>query len=217
MAVEGVNAFRTKPHGTVRLNVPHMAAQLVLAPVLGQFALEYPDVTLEIAANDAFVDIVRDGFDAGIRLGESLDQDMTAVRVSPDFRTAIVGSPDYFARYPMPLTPRDLHQHLCIGHRFARGELYRWEFEKDDELLTVQVKGPLVVDAPDLLVRAALDGVGLAFATERVVAEHLAAGRLVRVLQDWSPPFPRFFLYYPGRRQVSAALRALVERLRVGS
>lgn len=106
---------------------------------------------------------------------------------------------------------------LCIGYRFARGELYRWEFEKHGEALVVQVKGPLVVDAPDLLVSAALDGVGLAFATERVVAEHLAAGRLVRVLEDWSPPFPGFFLYYPGRRQVSAALRALLERLRVGS
>jgi DNA-binding transcriptional LysR family regulator len=214
-AVESVNAFRNKPHGTIRLNVPHLAATMVLAPVLRRFALDYPDVTLEVAANDAFIDIVDEGFDAGIRLGESLDQDMTAVRVSPDFKTAIVGSPDYFTRHPVPETPHDLQNQPCIGYRAASGTLYRWEFEKDGKPLTVQVSGPLVIDAPGLMISAALDGVGLAYATESVVADHLASGRLIRVLEDWSPSFPGFYLYYPGRRQTSAALRVLVEMLRL--
>jgi DNA-binding transcriptional LysR family regulator len=214
-AVEGVNAYRARPHGAVRLNVPHMAAIMVLAPILGRFAREYPDVMLEIAANDAFIDIVREGFDAGIRLGESLDQDMIALRVSPDFRTAIVGSPDYFETHPAPETPHDLHKHLCIGYRAARGDLYRWEFEKDGKPLAVQVAGPLIIDSPSLLVSAALDGVGLAFATESVVADHLASGRLIRILEDWSPSFTGFFLYYPGRRQTSAALRALLAMVRL--
>lgn len=215
-AVEGVNAFRAKPHGTVRLNVPHMAATMVLAPIVRRFALDYPDVTLEVAANDAFLDIVSERFDAGIRLGESLERDMIAVRVSPDFRTAIVCSPDYLARHPAPETPQDLHRHRCIGYRAASGTIYRWEFERNGEPVVVQVSGPLVVDAPDLMISAALDGVGLAYATESAVAEHLASGRLARVLEDWSPTFPGFFLYYPGRRQTSAALRALVDMLRVG-
>jgi DNA-binding transcriptional LysR family regulator len=213
-AVEGINAFRAKPHGVVRLNVPHMAAAMVLGPIVGRFAKNYPDVTLEVAANDAFIDIVREGFDAGIRLGESLDQDMVAVRVSPDFKSAIVGSPAYFARYPIPGTPHDLQEHLCIGYRAAAGTLYRWEFEKNGKPLTVQVSGPLIIDAPDLMISAALDGVGLAFATEQAISGHLASGRLVRVLEDWSLSFPGFFLYYPGRRQTSAALRALIETIR---
>lgn len=214
-AVEGINAFRAKPHGTVRLNVPHMAATMVLSPVVGRFARDYPDVTLEIAANDAFIDIVREGYDAGIRLGESLDQDMVAVRVSSDFKAAIVGSPDYFAVHPIPETPHDLQKHLCIGYRAAAGTLYRWEFEKHGKPLTVQVSGPLIIDAPDLMISAVLDGVGLAFATEQAVGEQLTSGRLVRVLEDWSISFPGFFLYYPGRRQTSAALRALIETLRL--
>jgi DNA-binding transcriptional LysR family regulator len=215
-AMEGVNAFKSRPHGTVRLNVPHMAAVMVLAPVLRRFALEYPDVTLEIASNDAFVDIVRAGFDAGVRLGESIAQDMRAVRVSPDFKTAIVGSPDYFKRRPVPKTPYDLDKHLCIGYRAAGGTVYRWEFEKRGKPLIVQVKGPLIVDSPSLLFAAALDGVGLAFATESAAADHLLSGRLVQVLKTWSPSFPGFYLYYPGRLRASAALRALVEMLRSG-
>jgi DNA-binding transcriptional LysR family regulator len=215
-AVEGVNAFKNRPHGTVRLNVPHMAAAMVLAPALRRFSLEYPDITLEIAASDAFIDIVRAGFDAGVRLGESIAQDMRAVRVSADFKTAIVGSPDYFKRYPAPKTPYDLNDHLCIGYRAAGGTLYRWEFEKRRKPLSVQVKGPLIVDTPTLLFSAALDGVGLAYGTEIAIADHLLAGRLIQVLKDWSPSFPGFYLYYPGRLRSSAALRALMHMLRVG-
>ena len=215
-AVEGVNAFRAQPHGTVRLNVPRMAATMVLAPVFRRFARAFPDVMLEVAVNDAFIDIVREGFDAGIRLGESLDQDMTAVRVSSDFRAAVAGSPEYFANHPAPKTPHDLHKHLCVTWReIASGALFRWRFEKKGKPLTVQVSGPLVLDTHDLMISAALDGVGLLYTAESVVAEHLASGRLVRVLEDWSPSVPGFYLYYPGRRQTSAALRALVAMLRV--
>jgi DNA-binding transcriptional LysR family regulator len=215
-AVEGVNAFKSRPHGTVRLNVPHMAAAMVLAPMLRRFSFEYPDITLEIAACDAFIDIVRAGFDAGVRLGESIAQDMRAVRVSADFKTAIVGSPDYFKRYPAPKTPYDLNDHLCIGYRAAGGTLYRWEFEKRGKPLSVQVKGPLIVDTPTLLFSAALDGVGLAYGTESAAADHLLSGRLIQVLKGWSPSFPGFYLYYPGRLRTSAALRALIDMLRVG-
>jgi DNA-binding transcriptional LysR family regulator len=216
-AVEDVNAFRTRPHGTLRVNVPLMAATTVLAPRLGAFARQFPDVTLEVAVNDGFVDIVRHGFDAGIRLGESLDQDMTAVRVSPDLRVAVVGSPDYLAKHTAPVVPHDLQHHLCIGYRMiTSGVLYRWEFEKDAQKLAVQVSGPLVVDTLDLMISASLDGVGLANVPESSVAEHLHSGKLVRVLDDWCTPFPGFFLYYAGRRQTSAALRALIATLRYG-
>jgi DNA-binding transcriptional LysR family regulator len=214
-AVEGVNAFSARPHGTVRLNVPRMAATLVLAPVFRRFARAFPEVMLEVTINDALIDIMREGFDAGIRLGESLDQDMTAVRVTPDFQAVIVASPDYLARHPAPQTPQDLHQHLCINRReITNSGLYRWELKKGDKALAVQVAGPLVLDSPDLLISAAVDGVGLLYAAESVVADHLESGRLVRVLKDWSPAFPGFFLYYPGR-QASAALRALIEMVRI--
>jgi DNA-binding transcriptional LysR family regulator len=214
-AMEAVNVFRDKPHGTVRLSVPVLAARMVLAPVLGRFAQTYPDVKLEIAANDGFVDIVRDGFDAGIRLGESLDQDMIAMPVTGEFRTAVVASPGYFSSRPPPQKPQDLREHLCIGQRgISSGALYRWEFEKDGEALALAVDGPLVLDNHDLTVAAALDGVGIACTVESVAAPHIEAGRLVRVLADWCPRYPGFFLYYPGRRQVSGALHALLEMLR---
>lgn len=214
-AVEGVNAFRSRPHGTLRLNVPRLAGTVVLAPLLGAFTRAYPDVTLEITLNDGFVDIVRHGYDAGIRLGESLEQDMTAVKVAGPMRAAVIGSPAYFARTPKPHAPRDLHQHTCINRRrIAGGTLYRWEFEKGSKSLTILVDGPLILDDDQLMVDAALSGIGLAYVGEPAVTEHLASGRLVRVLEDWCPPFPGFFLYYPRHRQASASLSALVGMLR---
>lgn len=218
-AIEGVNAYRLQPHGVIRLNVPRMAATLVLAPVFRRFARAFPDVTLEVAINDGFVDIVGEGFDAGIRLGQSVDQDMTVVRVTPDFKIAILGSPDYFASHPAPKSPQDLHNHLCIGRReIASGALYRWEFEQHGKPMVVQVSGPLVLDTPDLMISAALDGVGLIYsALGAPTAEHIATGRLVRVLEEWSPTIPGFFIYFPGSRQISAALRALLSMLRVES
>lgn len=217
-AVETINDFRDHPAGIIRLSVPRLAVARILAPKFRMFADRYPDVTLEIAAEDGFVDIVKEGFDAGIRLGESLDRDMIALRITPELRTAIVGSPDYFSRFPPPQAPRDLHQHQCIGYRLPKsGILYRWEFEQNGRAFNVAVNGPLVLDDPDLMVAAALDGVGLAYATEQYIDEYLASGRLIRVLDDFCPLYPGFFLYYPGRRQSPAALRALVEVLRVPS
>ncbi|EYF00313.1 LysR family transcriptional regulator [Chondromyces apiculatus] len=217
-AVEGVNAFRERPTGTLRLNVPRMAANMVLAPLFGRFARDYPDVRLEVLVEDGLIDIVAQGFDAGIRLGEYVQRDMVAVRVTPDLRAAVVGSPAYLAARPAPRTPRDLRKHACIGFRqVTSGAMYRWEFEREGEALEVAVEGPLTLDDPDLMVAAALDGVGLACSLEHHVADHLAAGRLVRVLEDWCPPFPGFFLYYPGRRQMPAALRALIDLIQAAT
>jgi DNA-binding transcriptional LysR family regulator len=217
-AVEGVNEFSDTLHGTIRINVPLMAAHMVLAPMFGAFARAYPRVTLEVAVNDATVDVVKQGFDAGIRFGESLQQDMIAVPVSPQMRIAVVGSPDYFERNPPPKTPNDLHRHQCIGFRaITSGTLYRWDFDRDGREFSVQVTGPLVVDTHELMVSAALDGVGLGYATESVVRGHLATGRLIRVLEKWCAPFPGFYLYYPGRRHVPMALRALIDTIRYKS
>ncbi|WP_395841435.1 LysR family transcriptional regulator [Archangium violaceum] len=215
-AVETVNDFRGRPAGTVRLNVPRMAAMMVLAPMLGRFAQAYPEVTLEVAVEDGFVDIVDRRFDAGIRLGEHVGREMISVRVSPDMRTAIVGSPAYFREHAPPRTPSDLKKHRCIGYRhISSGVVYRWELERAGETHTLAVSGPLVIDDPDLMTAAALEGVGLAYAVEAHVTDHLQQGRLIRVLEDWSPSFPGFFLYYPSRRHIPAALRALIEMLKV--
>lgn len=217
-AVETMNDFRDHPAGTIRLSVPRTIVARVLTPKFRAFADLYSDVTLEIAAENGFVDIVKQGFDAGIRLGESLDRDMVAVRVTPDLRTAVVASPEYLSRFSPPETPRDLHRHRYIGWRqTGSGALYRWEFEKDGRALNVAVNGPLVLDDPDLMLGAALEGVGLAYATEQYMGGHLASGRLIRVLEDWCPSYPGFFLYYPSRRQSPAALRALVDVLRIPS
>jgi len=214
-AVESINAFRSRPHGRVKINVPSLAAEILLAPRLGRFHRLYPDIVLEITVDNRFVDIVGDGYDAGIRLGESVQQDIVAVRVTGEMRAAIVGSPGYFERHAAPLTPHELQQHRCINRRYgANGPLYRWEFEKDGKSVNVLVDGPLVLDNDALMIRAALDGVGLACVAELDVAEHIAAGRLERVLGEWCPPFDGFFVYYPRHRQGSASLRALVDVLR---
>jgi DNA-binding transcriptional LysR family regulator len=214
-AVEGVNEFRDRPHGVVRLNVPMTAAITLLTPIFGAFARELPDVTLEVTVNEGFVDIIKGGFDAGIRIGEDLEQDMTAVRLTRDFRTAVVASPAYFEQRALPQSPYDLHAHRCIGYRLhGSGALFRWEFTRDGKQLTVAVAGPLILDSHELIIAAALDGVGLACVLEEAVADHLANGRLVRVLDEWCEPYPGFHLYYPMHRQGSRSLKALVDMLR---
>jgi DNA-binding transcriptional LysR family regulator len=215
-AVEDVNAFRDTPTGTLRLNVPRPAAHLLLAPVMARFLRANPQMHLEIVADDGLVDIVSAGFDAGIRLGESLERDMIAVAIGPLQRFAIVGSPAYFDGREKPRTPADLRDHACIRYRFPSGVLYRWKFEKRGRALEVDVDGPLTLGEPELMARAALDGVGLALAFEGYVEAPIAAGRLVRVLADWCPTFPGFHLYYPSRRQVPAGLRAFIEMVREG-
>jgi DNA-binding transcriptional LysR family regulator len=216
-ALDLVSGLRDRPAGRVRLVISPLAALSVVAPKLGQFARDYPDVTLDITTDEKRVDLVAGRFDAGIHLMEFIEQDMAAVRVSPDLRPAIVASPGYFAARPKPRVPRDLLGHGCINFRHGADEVYRWEFEKGKRSLTVAVNGPLTVDDVDLAIRAALDGVGIAFVDEERVAAHLASGALVRVLEDWCQPVPGFFLYYPSRRQLPAALSALIETLRLQS
>lgn len=214
-ALDRLSGLRATPSGRVRLVAPRLAATTILAPKLGRFAREYPDVVLDITTDDSRVDLVAAGFDAGLQFGEYIAQDMVAVRVSLDFRPAILGSPEYFMSHPRPKSPRDLLQHRCICFRHGSQGLYRWEFDKGKQSMVIAVQGPLIVDDSDLVIRAALDGVGLAFVAEQHVEPHLSDGSLVRVLADWCPPFPGFFLYYPSRRQQPAALSALIDTLRL--
>ena len=210
-----ISGLRDKPAGLVRLLVPRFAAMTVLAPKLGRFARDYPDIVLDITADDSRMDIVAGGFDAGIHYGEFIERDMIAVRVSRDHRAAIVGSPGYFTLRPKPKSPHDLLSQRCINFRHGSAGVYRWEFDKGRKSLSVAVNGPLIVDDVEIMTRAAMDGVGLAFMSEEHAAPHLASGALVRVLEDWCQPFPGFFLYYPSRRQQPATLSALISALRL--
>ncbi len=203
-----------KAAGRVRLLLPRFAVPVVLAPRLGRLNHEYPDIVLDVITDNRRRDIVAEGFDAGIHLGEFIEKDMIAVRLTPDHRAAIVGAPSYFQSHPKPKQPRDLLNHCCINFRHSSSELYRWEFEKGRKELSVAVNGPLIVDDVDLVYQGALQGVGLAFVAEHDVAHYLVEGRLVRVLQDWCQPYPGFFIYYPSRRQQTAALTALIQILR---
>ena len=214
-ALGQLSGLRDKPAGRVRLLVPRLAGTTVLGPKLAKFARDYPDVVLDITADDSRLDIVAGGFDAGIHFGEYIQMDMIAVRVSKDHRAAIVGAPSYFKSYPKPKTPHDLLKHRCINFKHGSDGPYRWEFDKGNKSLSVAVSGSLVVDDVELLVRAALDGIGLAFVSDERVTAELESGELIRVLEDWCQPFPGFFLYYPSRRQQPAALSALVNTLRL--
>jgi DNA-binding transcriptional LysR family regulator len=214
-ALGQVSGLRKKPAGRVRLLVPRLAVKTVLAPTIGRFVRDYPDITLEVTTDDSRMDIVAGGFDAGIHFGEYIEKDMIAVRVSQDQRPAIVGSPSYFESHAKPRSPRDLIRHRCINFRHGSAGVYRWEFEKGSKSLSVAVNGPLIVDDLELVISAAVNGVGLAYMSEEHGAEHLASGALVKVLEDWCQPYPGFFLYYPSRRNQPAALAALINTLRI--
>ena len=215
-ALETVNGFRAHPMGRLRLSVPRSVAASLILPLFRRFSERYPDIVLELAADNGFVDIVKEGFDAGVRLGESVAPGMVAVRITPDMSRAVVGAPAYFARHPLPQTPHDLRAHNCIGYRkISSGELHRWAFAKDGETLNIAVRGNLILDDAGLMLDAAADGAGLAYTADSYAAPYLANGQLQRVLADWCPPFPGFYLYYPGRLQISAALRALIDALKV--
>ncbi|MER8374912.1 LysR family transcriptional regulator [Mesorhizobium sp. M1406] len=215
LALETAVEARDRPAGNLRLTVPRTAAQLTLAPRLGAFAQAFPDIVLEIVVEDRFTDVVEGGFDAGVRLGESLQRDMIAVRIGPSIRGAVVAAPSYFETMPKPRHPHDLADHRCIRFRFSSGILYRWEFEKDGEEIEISVEGPLIVGEDHLIAQAAVDGAGLAFVFEDYVRAPLADGRLIRVLEDWCPSFDGFFVYYPSRRQMRPALRAFVDFFKV--
>lgn len=214
-ALDQVSELRDKPAGRVRLLVPRLAGTTVLGPKLAKFTRDYPDVVLDITTDDSRLDIVAGGFDAGIHFGEYIQNDMIAVRVSKDHRAAIVASPSYFKSHPKPKTPHDLLKHRCINFRHGSAGVYRWEFDKGKKSLSVAVNGPLIVDDVETLVRAAIDGVGLAFVSDERVAAELERGELIRILEDWCQPFAGFFLYYPSRRQQPAALTALINTMRL--
>lgn len=212
--LDSLNAYRDTPFGTVRINVPSSIAPFVLKDVMGPLLKDNPGLRLEIVATDQLVDIVSGGFDAGIRCGERLSPDMIAVRIKPDFRFAVVGSPDYFRNRPVPRTPRDLADHSCIRYAFPSGIMFDWEFARGNESIEVEVDGPLTVDSQELMIEAAVQGVGLAFVWEQRAAPFMKDSRLLRCLEDWCPADSPFFLYYPSRRHVSAAFRAMIEAIK---
>jgi DNA-binding transcriptional LysR family regulator len=213
-AVDSVNQFRERPIGTLRLNVPRSAALLLLKPLMAKYLNANPEMRLEIAIDDVRVDLVERGFDAGIRFGEHLERDMVAVPIGRKPRFSIVASPDYVAAHGRPLTPHDLQQHDCIRLQFPNGVSYRWEFEKDGRALEIEVDGRLALHDQEMTIQAALDGLGIAFTFEEFSVPHIQEGRLVRLLEDWCPPLPGFFLYYPSRRQMPAGLRAFIDLIR---
>lgn len=207
--------LRDKPSGTVRVTTSRQAANTVLWPVLPRFVNAHPDVQVEITIDDGFTDIVANRYDAGIRFGEKVEKDMIAVRVGPDIRFAVVAAPVYFAAHAAPDSPHALAGHRCINYRLATaGGIYAWPFENKGRALQVRVEGPLIFNDGDMILAAALAGLGLACVYEDQVLEHLAKGRLVRVLTDWCPVFPGFHLYHPSRRQTPPALAALISALR---
>lgn len=213
-AIDELDAFRGSPTGRLRLNTPRTAARLILVRLVARFSAAFPAVRVELAVDDHLVDIVAAGFDAGVRLSEIIAADMIAAPLGPALRSAVVAHPDYFARRPRPAAPHELAGHACIRYRFDDGSYYRWEFARGDAKLAIEVDGPLTIGDEDLMVDAALEGAGLAYVFEPQVAALVAAGRLVRVLEDWCPEAPGFHLYYPSRRRVPPPLKAFLEFVR---
>lgn len=213
-ALAELDQLQDVPAGALRINLPRPAARLVLAPMLGRFAAAFPRVQLEIVTDDGLLDIVGAGFDAGVRFGERLAADMIALPFGPPQRFVVAAAPAYLAAHGAPATPRDLERHSCIGRRFPSGSRYAWEFAHEGRSFSVAVNGALLVDDDALMVRAALDGAGLAYVYHADVAEHLAAGRLQLLLADYAGAPSQYFLYYPSRRQMPPALRAFIDAVR---
>ncbi|AWN50681.1 LysR family transcriptional regulator [Methylobacterium sp. 17Sr1-1] len=213
-AMAAASAAAARPAGTLRLNAPRSACRLVLMPLIARFLTLHPEVRVEVASDDALTDIVGEGYDAGVRFGERLALDMVALPLSGPQRFAVVAAPAYLARRGTPDEPGDLSGHACLRQRFPGGSLFHWELERDGIPAPVAVDGPLILGDQDLIRLAALDGLGIALLFEGYVADDLADGRLVRLLAPWCPSFPGFHLYYPGRRQVPAALRAFLDVVR---
>ncbi|MCI0755175.1 LysR family transcriptional regulator [Teichococcus vastitatis] len=214
-ALAALSELREKPSGTIRITAGEHPVETILMPVLERLLPDYPDIKVEVDVDNALTDLAAGRHDAGIRFGEQVARDMVAVRIGPDMRMAVVAAPAYFARRPRPEVPQDLTEHACINMRLpTHASLYAWELEKGEHELKVHVEGPLVFNYAPLLLRSALAGLGIACVFEDQVREHVAEGRLVRVLADWCPPFPGYHLYYPSRRQPTSAFALLVEALR---
>ncbi len=210
-----LSEFREKPAGTIRLTAIDYVADTILWPKLAKFLRHYPDIKIEIVIDYGLTDIVAQRFDAGVRGGEQVAKDMIAVRIGPDMRMAVVGAPSYFRQRPVPRRPQDLIGHNCINLRLpTHGGLYAWEFEKDGRELKVRVEGQLFFNGTNQMLTAALAGFGLAYVPEDLARSHVARGRLKQVLEDWCSPLSGYHLYYPSRRQSSAAFALLVDALR---
>ena len=213
-----ISELREKPAGTIRISTTEHAADAVLLPKLGKLLRDYPDIKIEIAIDYGLTDIVGQRFDAGVRSGEQVAKDMIAVRIGPDRSLAVVGAPSYFRKQPEPTRPQDLIHHNCINLRLpTHGGLFAWEFEKSGREMKVRVDGQLIFNTTAQMLNAALAGCGLAFVPEGMVEPYIAKGRLKRVLADWCPPFSGYHLWYPSRRQSSAAFALVVEALRYRS
>lgn len=213
-ALEDLNHFRDKPSGNLRITSGRQACELVLLPIASEFLQLYPDIRLEVVESDALLDIVANGFDAGVRFGDRLEADMVSLPIGPTMRSVVVGSPAFFARHVAPQKPEDLHGLPCIRHRYPSGSMYRWELERGGIAQEIEVNGPLTLGDVSLMIGPALQGLGLAYVFEDMVSEHLASGRLVQVLADWCPYYPGLHLYYPSRRHVPAALKAFIDFVR---
>ena len=214
LALGEVDAFRGAPSGVVRINAPEPAARLLLERVVPVMAERHPAVHVDLVTEGRLVDIVAEGFDAGVRLGEAVPQDMIAVRFGGPARFLVVASPTYLVHAPGPRAPDDLAAHRCIRHRMPSGRLHRWEFARHGQELAVDVSGPLTLNDLQLMAAAAADGLGLAYVPEQVARPWLDRGALQAVLEDWCPPIPGFFLYHPGRQRPPSSLTALIGILR---
>ena len=214
--LDGLTALRDKPAGAVRITCGEHVMRTTLLPKLASVLCAYPDIRIEFDINYGFRDIVADRFDAGVRLGDTIDKDMIALPIGPPLRMAAAASPDYFAEHPRPDHPGELVAHRCINMRMqTAGGLYVWEFERNGQPMNVRVDGQLIFNTSPGMVDAALAGLGIAFLPEDEFAPHLEEGRLVRVLEDWCPPFPGYYLYYPSRRQLSPAFSLVLDALRL--
>jgi DNA-binding transcriptional LysR family regulator len=217
-ALAALTELRDKPAGTIRITAGEHAAETVLWPVVERLLPEYPDIKVEIVVDNGLTDIVAGRYDAGIRLGEQVDRDMIAVRIGPEMRMAVVGSPSYFKKHPVPQSPQDLTTHHCINIRLPTyGGFYAWEFERDGRELKVRVDGPLAFNISRMALNAARTGVGLAYMIDDHVRGEIADGRLIQVLSDWCPPFAGYHIYYPSRRQLSPAFSVVLNALRLAA
>lgn len=213
--VSSVSAMRQKPGGTIRITSSRYAAEVILMPVVKKLMTDYPDINIEVSIEQRLVDLVAERYDAGIRLGERVEKDMIAVKIGPELRMLVAGSPEYFKRHPEPLTPHDLTRHRCINLRLPTlGGLYAWEFERDGRPLNVRVDGQFICNDVPMIIDAALDGLGLVCLPDDHIRPLVEAGQLTSVLEEWCPPFPGYHLYYPSRRLASPAFGLLVDALR---
>ena len=213
-AVDELNTFRATPFGTIRLNVPNSIAPYVLGDAMETLVKRNPGLKLDVVATDRLVDIVEEGFDAGIRFGERLSQDMVAVRIRSAFRLIVVGAPDYFARHGVPATPHALRDHTCIRYAFPSGTIFNWEFAKGGDRVEVEVDGPLTLDSQELMADAAARGLGLAYVWHDRAEPYVRAGRLKSCLDDWTAVDDNLYLYFPSRKHQPAGLRALIDALK---